>query len=110
LTRAAIFAVYIFISLLGLYQLKAAELGFNLQYLAGMTLYVVSFFLWLVVLRWFPLSIAFPLAAGTIIVGTQIVGALLLKEQFDAVSLIAVSFILIGLTILGSIDAIRDAM
>lgn len=110
MTRAAIFAVYIFISLLGLYQLKAAELGFNLQYLAGMTLYVVSFFLWLVVLRWFPLSIAFPLAAGTIIVGTQIVGALLLKEQFDAVSLIAVSFILIGLTILGSIDAIRDAM
>jgi multidrug transporter EmrE-like cation transporter len=110
LTRAAIFAVYIFISLLGLYQLKAAELGFNLQYLAGMTLYVVSFFLWLIVLRWFPLSIAFPLAAGTIIVGTQIVGALLLKEQIDAVSLIAVSFILIGLTILGSIDAIRGAM
>ena len=89
MTKAAIFAVYIFISLLGLYQLKAAEL---------------------VVLRWFPLSIAFPLAAGTIIVGTQIVGALLLNEQFDAISLIAVSFILIGLTILGSIDAIRGAI
>lgn len=110
MTKAAIFAVYISISLLGLYQLKVAEVGFNLQYLAGMTLYVVGFFLWLVVLRWFPLSIAFPLAAGTIIVGTQIVGAFLLKEQFDVVSLVAVSFILIGLTMLGSIDAIRGAM
>jgi multidrug transporter EmrE-like cation transporter len=110
LTKAAIFAVYISISLFGLYQLKVAEVGFNLQYVAGMTLYVLGFFLWLVVLRWFPLSIAFPLAAGTIIVGTQIVGAFLLKEQFDVVSLVAVSFILIGLTILGSIDAIRGAM
>jgi multidrug transporter EmrE-like cation transporter len=102
--------VYITISLLGLFQLKSAEVGVNLQYLAGMSLYILSFFLWMVVLRWFPLSIAFPLAAGTIIVGTQAVGALFLKEQFDVVSLVAISFILVGLAILGAIDHIRDAM
>lgn len=110
MTKAGIFAIYIFISLLGLYQLKAAEFGFNLKYVSGLGLYVVGFLFWLVVLRWFPLSIAFPLAAGTIIVGTQLVGAFLLGEQFDTVSLVAVTFILIGLTILGAIDVIREAM
>ena len=102
--------MYVSVSLLGLYQLKSAEFGLNLQYLAGMALYVMGFFMWLVVLRWFPLSIAFPLAAGSIIVGTQIVGAVLLKERFDVFSLIAVSFILVGLIILGAIDNIRGAM
>ncbi len=61
-------------------------------------------------LRWYPLSIAFPLAAGTVIVGTQIVGVFLLKERFDIASLVAVSFILVGLIILGAIDYIRGAM
>ena len=110
LTKFPIFVVYVSVSLLGLFQLKSADVGVNFQYLAGMALYVLSFFLWLVVLRWYPLSIAFPLAAGSIIVGTQVVGALLLREQFDVVSLVAVSFILIGLIILGTIDLIREAM
>jgi len=110
LTKALIFVVYVSVSLLGLFQLKSADAGVNLQYVSGMAIYVLSFFLWLVVLRWYPLSIAFPLAAGSIIVGTQVVGAVFLKEQFDAVSLVAVSFILIGLIILGTIDQIREAM
>ena len=75
MTKAAILSFYVFISLLGPFQLKAAELGFNFQYLTGMSLYIVSSLLWLVILRWFPLLIAFPLAAGSIIVGTQLAGA-----------------------------------
>lgn len=107
MTKALIFVVYISVSLLGLFQLKSAEVGVNFQYLAGMLLYIASFFLWMVVIRWYPLSIAFPLAAGSIIVGTQVVGALLLSERFDAISFVAVSFILIGLVLLAAIDHIR---
>ena len=110
MTKALVFAVYISVSLLGLFQLKSAEVGVNFQYLAGMLLYIASFFLWMVVIRWYPLSIAFPLAAGTIIVGTQVLGALLLSERFDVVSLVAVSFILVGLILLAAIDHIRDAV
>ena len=110
MTKALIFVVYISVSLLGLFQLKSAEVGVNFQYLAGMLLYIASFFLWMVVIRWYPLSIAFPLAAGTIIVGTQVLGALLLSERFDVVSLVAVSFILVGLILLAAIDHIRDAV
>jgi multidrug transporter EmrE-like cation transporter len=110
LTKSIVFIVYVAVSLTGLYQLKSTDFGLNPQYLAGMALYVLGFFLWLIVLRWFPLSIAFPLAAGTLIVGTQVVGVFLLKDRFDIVSLIAVSFLLIGLVILGAIDYIRGAM
>ena len=110
MTKALVFAVYISVSLLGLFQLKSAEVGVNFQYLAGMLLYIASFFLWMVVIRWYPLSIAFPLAAGTIIVGTQVLGALLLSERFDVVSFVAVSFILVGLILLAAIDHIRDAV
>lgn len=109
MTKLTVFIVYVAVSLTGLYQLKSAEFGLNLQYLAGMALYVLGFFLWLIVLRWFPLSIAFPLAAGTLIVGTQVVGVFLLEERFDIVSLIAVSFLLIGIVMLGTIDYLRGA-
>jgi multidrug transporter EmrE-like cation transporter len=108
LIKALIFVVYVSVSLLGLFQLKSADVGINLQYIAGISLYVLGFFLWLIVIRWYPLSVAFPLAAGTIIVGTQVVGALLLSERFDAISFVAVSFILIGLILLGAIDYIRE--
>jgi len=110
LTRSIIFVLYLAVSLFGLYKLKSADFGLNLQYLSGMTLYIFSFFLWLIVLRWYPLSVVFPLAAGSIIVGTQLLGFFLLGERFDIVSIVAVSFILIGLVILAAIDSIRGAM
>lgn len=110
MTRLVFFLLYLAVSLLGLYKLKSADVGLNPQYLTGMAIYVFSFFLWMVLLRWYPLSIVFPLAAGSIIVGTQFLGVFLLGERFDIVSVVAVSFILTGLFILASIDYIRGAI
>lgn len=92
-----IFAVYLFVALFGLYKLKASEFGINPDFIAGVFFYGSSFLIWLVLIRWFPLSIIFPLAAGSLIVGTQIIGATLLDEKFDIYSGLAIGLILSGL-------------
>jgi multidrug transporter EmrE-like cation transporter len=73
-----------------------------------MAFYVAGFFLWLLVLRWYPLSIAFPLAAGTLIVGSQILGIVLLSERYDALSIVGVSLILLGIAVLAIFDFTRN--
>jgi multidrug transporter EmrE-like cation transporter len=55
---------------------------------------------WLVILRMYPLSIAFPLAAGSLVIGTQLVGWLLLGEGLTAHKLIGCALILAGLACL----------
>ena len=109
MSRALIFVAYISVSLLGLYKLKASVFGFNLAYISGMAFYVAGFFLWLLVLRWYPLSIAFPLAAGALIVGSQLVGIMLLSEKYDAFSVLGVSLILLGIAILAVLDLMRGS-
>lgn len=100
--------MYIAITLVGLFKLKSADAGLNSDYIVGLVFYVSGFFLWLVVLRWFPLSLAFPLAAGTIIVGTQFVGVYLLDENFNIISLLGVSLIIGGIITLGFLDYVKD--
>ena len=97
------FIIYLGLSLFGLYKLKVAELGLNLHFMLGAFSYASSFLLWIVVLRWFPLSVAFPLAAGSIIVGTQLVGIYILNEPVDHFSMLAIGLILAGLLTLASV-------
>jgi len=107
LNKALIFVAYISVSLLGLYKLKSSAFGLNMAYMSGMAFYVAGFFLWLLVLRWYPLSIAFPLAAGTLIVGSQLVGIVSLSERYDGFSVLGVSLILAGIAVLGIHDFLR---
>jgi multidrug transporter EmrE-like cation transporter len=46
-----------------------------------------------------PLSVAFPLAAGALIVGTQLVGHMLLGEALGARHLFGVLLIVVGLAV-----------
>lgn len=89
--------VYLAVSLFGLYRIKAATPGLNAGYLLGVLAYAAGFLLWLQVIRLFPLSTAFPLAAGALICGTQLIGILALGEQYDAAKLGGVLLILAGL-------------
>lgn len=102
LTKLLLLFFYVVVSLFGLYKLKTAEIGINWEFVLGVVFYGSGFLLWIAVLRVYPLSIAFPLAAGSLIVGTQLIGVRFLGEPFDLASMLAIGLILAGLVVLAS--------
>jgi len=95
--KLAIFVFYLASTLYGLYALKAYEIGLNREYILGFIAYSLGFIIWLVVLKLYPLSLAFPVAAGGLIVGTQLVGYFVLCEKFDLFRATGVLFIIAGI-------------
>ncbi len=102
--KAAILVAYVAVSLAGLYHMKRAEALLGWQFAAGFALYVAGFGMWLAILRLYPLSYAFPLASGALVVGTQLVGWLLLGETLALHRMIGVGFILLGLISLAAFE------
>ncbi len=102
--RAAILLAYVAMSLAGLYNMKRAESLLGWQFAAGFAMYVAGFGVWLAILRLYPLSFAFPLAAGALVVGTQLVGWLLLGETLAPHRLVGVGLILAGLVSLAAFE------
>lgn len=100
LTRIFVLAGYVLLSLAGLYFMKRAEQIVSWTFAGGLSLYVAGFVVWLAILRLYPLSLAFPLAAGALVVGTQVVGWLLLGEGLAPHRLAGVALILAGLAAL----------
>lgn len=97
LTRFGLLAVYAVISVAGMTMLKGAESVLGVRSILGFALYLAGFLMWIgVILRIMPLSQAFPLAAGALMLGTQLTGWLLLKERIGLWQLAGVLFILIG--------------
>lgn len=92
--------VYVLLSLAGLYNMKRAVDIVDIHFALGLALYVGGFLVWLVILRLYPLSLAFPLAAGALVVGTQVVGWLFLDEGLAIHRQIGVALILGGLATL----------
>jgi multidrug transporter EmrE-like cation transporter len=102
LAKGALLLFYVGVSLFALYKLKVASIGLNVDYLTGVLMYGTSFGLWLCVLRLYPLSVAFPLASGLVIVGTQIVGLVVLHEEFDAPKIAGICLIVVGVVTLAT--------
>jgi len=99
-TTGLLLVAYVLTATYGLYQMKSAgQMGTRL-YLAGLVAYAVSFVLWLVLLLRMPLSVAFPLVTGLVIVTTQIVGIVWLHEPVAWPRLCAVALILSGVSLL----------
>ena len=71
-------------------------MALNSDLILGGIFYVGGFIIWLAILKMNPLSTAFPIAAGSLIVATQIIGFFLLSEQINAVKLIGVAFVILG--------------
>lgn len=94
------FIVYFPITIFALYKMKAAHAVISWDFVFGFAMYGLGAFVWLYALRKFPLSFAFPFAAGLLIVGTQFSGYFFLKESIDIKHMIAVSCIIIGLILL----------
>ena len=100
--RIGLLLTYTVISVLGMALIKAADTAFSVKSVVGFALYGAGFLLWIgVILRLLPLSQAFPLAAGMLLLGTQFAGWFALGERLSPIHLSGVAFILIGVVLVG---------
>jgi multidrug transporter EmrE-like cation transporter len=99
--RFGLLAIYVVVSVAGMALLKGAETTISLKSGVGFTLYLAGFLMWTgVILRIMPLSQAFPIAAGSLMLGTQLVGWLIFKERIGLWQLAGVALILSGVAII----------
>ena len=91
---------YALISAYGLYLLKASSDILSVKFLIGGIFYGTGFLVWVIILRLYPLSLAFPVAAGMLIVSTQLFGIFLLGEQSSWQSLTGTGLIMSGIVLM----------
>lgn len=97
---AIILFFYALISGYGLYRLKGSSEILSVEFLLGAFCYGFGFIIWLVMLRTYPLSLAFPAAAGTLILTTQIFGIVFLHEEFSWQAVSGTALITIGIALI----------
>ena len=95
--KAAVIILYAVISAYGLYLLKSAPGWRTASFLAGVLFYGAGFLIWLRILRLLPLSVAFPVAAGCLVVATHLFAVLLLKEPLTPLHGVGVALLLSGI-------------
>ena len=91
---------YALISSFGLYKIKLSNLAMNTDLFLGGFCYALGFLLWLWILKTNPLSIAFPLAASSLIIATQIFGYFLLGESFNSGKIIGIAIVIVGIVLI----------
>ena len=87
-------------SCIGLYWLKSATDWWTLKFISGAFFYILGAAIWLVILKMYPLSIAFPIASGALMIGTTVVGYFFLKENISWLHLLGIMLISSGISIL----------
>lgn len=103
--HALLLVGYLVTSASGLLLLKAAGPVLSPRLVAGAGLYSVGFVIWYVILQKMPLSVAFPLAAGGLIIATQLCGVMFLNETFSYLQLFGAGLILAGIAIIFQVGA-----
>lgn len=93
-----IFIVYIFASAYGLYRIKLSTSFTDLHFFVGFGFYFAGFLIWFYILKITPLSVAFPIAAGGLILATTLIGVLFLNEGFGIYKLSGAALIIAGIT------------
>ena len=97
----AIISAYVLCSVAGLAMIKAAPGYFTMTFVTGALAYAAGFAIWLfVIIRALPLSVAFPISAGALIIGTQIGGAVFLKETMSFAHIVGSVVVMIGIGII----------
>lgn len=91
---------YVSFSVYGLMKLKTGLLGFNWPFALGFASYAIGFVIWLKLLRSMDLSVAFPVAAGSLIIATQVAGVLFLNERLTIYRGVGVMLILLGVSVI----------
>ncbi|MEW6696500.1 MAG: class I SAM-dependent methyltransferase [Bacillota bacterium] len=91
-----IFLTYMVVSSYGLYKLKTSEF-IDMNFITGTFFYGLGFLIWFLILKLFPLSVAFPIASGLLIISTQFVGIWFLSEKTNIYQISGVILIIIGI-------------
>ena len=99
---ASLFAIYIAISCLGLYLIKVADSWKTPTFIAGLAFYGVGAIVWMGILRLMPLSHAFPVAAGALVIGTIFVGIVFLSETVSVWQGVGAFLIIAGITLIAT--------
>lgn len=94
------FTIYVAISAFGLYKLKQSPDVLSKGFAIGFACYASGFLLWILILRRLPLSVAFPVAAGSLVLATQMLGWWFLGESFDARQLTGVVLVVLGVSLI----------
>lgn len=99
----AVMTVYAAVSVFGLALLKQATDVISVKFMIGAAAYGAGFLIWiLVIIRALPLSIAFPVSAGALIVGTQIAGYVFLRESITMPHIVGVVLIFAGILLISA--------
>ena len=99
---ALLFLVYISTSCVGLYLIKAASGWKSTVFFTGVALYVIGAGMWMGILRLMPLSFAFPIAAGSLVIATMLTGTILLKETVTTWQVGGALMIIMGIALIAS--------
>ncbi|MCC3861263.1 hypothetical protein [Pseudemcibacter aquimaris] len=101
ITNALIFIMYFLVSASGLLLLKLSDGELiSAKGIGGLFLYAVGFLIWYVVLSRINLSAAFPIAAGGLIISTQLVGYFFLKEYISMSHIAGILVIILGIALI----------
>ncbi len=95
----ALISLYLTLTLYGIYQIKLA--GFHeLIFYVGFASYVASYGVWIVFMKLNPLSKAYAIAAGSLIIATQIIDYFVLNMPFASLQMIGITLIFIGILLI----------
>lgn len=92
--------VYTILSTFGLFKIKESGLAIGFDFALGFSFYLAGFALWMYMLKLFDLSVAFPMAAGALIVATQFVSYAFLHEAFSLVKAGGSVLIIVGIVLI----------
>ena len=95
-----LFGIYVILSCFGLYLMKAAEGWKTAVFVIGIVFYGTGAAIWMIILRLMPLSFAFPIAAGILIVGTLLIGIFFLNEAVSVRHIAGSVMIIIGIALI----------
>ncbi len=79
--------------------MKAAASWLSVRFMVGLLLYGLGATVWLIILRLYPLSVAFPVASGALMIGTTLAAFFLLKEPVSLTHMLGIILIGIGIGI-----------
>jgi len=96
----AVFVMYTLLSAYGLYKIKLSADYFDADFIVGFACYFSGFVIWFYILKITPLTIAFPVAAGALIIVTTLFGVVLLNEAVNMYKIFGALFIMAGIVLM----------
>jgi len=104
--------IYIFVTSVGMIFIKKGSesiefkiisgnisIHFTLQFIIGLLLYVISFLLWVLILRNFKVTYISPIVFGLVFVLISILSYFMLNDRIEVLNIIGFIFIFLGVLI-----------